>query len=328
MRRPFLILCALAGCGGGSSALPAAMDSGADLGPVAVSNDGSADAAPLAADTAPPVADAAQIDVAPSADAAPGDTAMSCVFNADCPDPLACAFGRCRPYCLEARDCPAGQRCAWIPRAGVCLLPGEDRCARNADCPSGLICAPDLRCRSQCKQTSDCHRAEPICADEFCAAPEDVSNGHLGGVVDAGSDAPMLWGLSRGMNRYRVIAVNNVSDGCAIEPQAILQMTLPVNYDGNTFTISIGNVQGSPPMPALGSGRVASNMAVLVRENQEGDGLCSYHRKDLGYLRLFDHDKFTLDVTEELSQFTPSCPDVPTGGHCLSSWQWTFAKEN
>jgi hypothetical protein len=322
MRRPIdsraLILCALAGCGGGSSALPAGMDSGADLGPIAVANDGSLD-------TAPPV-DAGPADAA-GPDAAPADTAaMSCLLNADCPNPLACAFGRCRPYCLEAGDCPAGQRCVRTPGADVCLLPAEDHCARNADCPSGLVCAPDLRCRSQCKQTSDCHRGEPICADELCAAPGEVTNGHLGGGADAGTDATMLWGLSRGMNRYRVTAVSNVNDGCAIEPQALLQLTLPVNYDVATMVISIGDFKGSPPMPALGSGRVASNMALLSRENQEGDGLCSYHRKDLGYFRLFDHDRFTLDVTEELSQFTPNCQDVPAGGHCLSSWQWSFVK--
>jgi hypothetical protein len=159
-----------------------------------------------------------------------------------------------------------------------------------------------------------------------------VFDGGLGSGADAGSDGPtMLWGLSRGTNQYRITDVANVSDGCAIDPGAVLQLTLPVTYDEATAVVSIGSQKGTPPMPALGSGRVGANVAMLLRENDQTTGTpvgCIYHVKTVAYFRLIYHDKFTLDATEEESLFSTGCTDVPAGGRCQSSWRWTFEKAN
>ena len=81
-------------------------------------------------------------------------------------------------------------------------------------------------------------------------------------------------------------------------------------------------------MPSVGSGRVANNWAVLIRENLTTDpaGACTYHRRDVAELFLFGPDRFQLQVTEEQSAFAAQCPSIPAGGHCLSFWTWTLEK--
>jgi hypothetical protein len=338
--RPLLLLCALAGCGSGSTALTAPNDAANESGPVASGSDaaapdGNANLLPDAPLNLLPDAPANLLPDAPAFDAPhtgeTGSAFPACVLNADCPEPLVCALGLCHLGCISARDCPSDRRCARVSGSDVCLRPEEDRCTRNADCPPILLCAPDLRCRNQCKQPGDCKGAEPICTNGYCAASQAVDGG-LDSGADASSDGPMmLWGLSRGTNLYRITDVASVSDGCAIDPGALLQLTLPVTYDEATSVISIGNPQGTPPMPALGSGKVGANMATLLRENDQTTGAtlnCIYHRRNVAYFRLFYHDKFTLDATEEESLFSTGCTDVPAGGRCQSSWRWTFEKAN
>jgi hypothetical protein len=337
--RPLLFLCALAGCRSGSTALPQLNDGASDFGPAASSSDalapdGNADLLPDAPVNLLPDAPANLLPDAPPLDALyTGDVfpPPSCVLNADCPEPFVCVLGLCHRACTASRYCPSFVRCARVAGSDVCLRREEDFCTRDADCPPMLLCAPDLHCRNQCKQAGDCKGFEQFCVNGFCDSWQPADGG-LDSGADAGSDGPtMLWGLSRGTNEYRITDVANVSDGCAIDPGALLQLTLPVTYNESAYLISIGNLQGNPPMPALGSGRIGANMATLRRSNQQSTGApveCTYDRTDVSYLRLFFHDKFTLDVTEEQAHFSIGCTNVPVGERCQSSWRWTFEKAN
>jgi hypothetical protein len=327
MARPTLLLLplALASCG---------TSDGASIAP-----DAGPDAAPVVPDAAPVLPDAGP-------DAAKSSLGYRCVLDSDCANPLGCVFDFCRQRCPESRECPTGQSCVTTSAGRFCLggdapvepgssdaapetapsidtamAPGlpEPACLVNSDCHQPLVCALGT-CHVTCLEDRDCppsQRCETVGAGRICQLP------------DAGaSDGPMsLWGLSRGMNQYRVTAVEQVSDGCALEPAAVVGMSLPVTYDDTTSVISVGTPQGIPPMPSLGAGKVANNMAFLVRGNVMNEGAgCSYRRNDSGVLRLFDHDKFTLHSTEGQSMFSPACTPVPVGGGCVSSWQWTLEK--
>jgi hypothetical protein len=262
----------------------------------------------------------------PRLDGGPPAAGGVCVLNSDCPLPLFCTGGRCHAQCLETRDCATG-RCVKGPEGRYCLSEAESHCALNSDCPTGLVCAVDRRCRNECRASIDCTPGQ-LCADQVCAQTNEVNGGgHLPGwPADAGAaDGPMLWGLSRGAHQYRVTAVEVKADGCKIEPGSVQGMTLPVTYDAATATLSIGSLKGSPAMPTLGSGQVANNMATLMRDNvmDTGAGTCSYHRRNVSMVTLFDHDKFMLDGVEYESMFVgPACTDVPAGGACTSTWRW------
>src|SRR5262249_55101614 len=108
-----------------------------------------------------------------------------------------------------------------------------------------------------------------------------------GGCLDGGlvGDGPTLYYLSYGMNNYKITGATNVNDGCDLEVgTTLVNMTLPVNYDGTTYKISIGEDFGSPPTPALGSGQVNNNMSTLTRENEAGKLPCTWHQKDVSTL--------------------------------------------
>lgn len=51
-----------------------------------------------------------------------------CARSSDCAAPLACAYGRCRIECTEARDCSPGLRCIDDGAGGVCTLEVEEHC--------------------------------------------------------------------------------------------------------------------------------------------------------------------------------------------------------
>jgi hypothetical protein len=154
---------------------------------------------------------------------------------------------------------------------------------------------------------------------------DDASMCGDGGCV-TGDAGPMQWGLSSGTNQYKVTAVNVMTDGCAIDPAMVMGTTIPLTYQGGT--ISLGDMKGSPAMPSLGSGPASGNTATLTRENDAGDATCTYHQKDVSMFELFDHDKFTLKVTETETMFSTGCGTaIPTGGMCTSNWTWTFAKQ-
>jgi hypothetical protein len=337
-RRPrFLLALVLAGCG--SSQIPS---STGDAAPGDAAADGAGPGSSLAdataADVAPDLSPDLPIDLAPL----PADATFAlpevpsrfgaCVINSDCANPLACVFGRCHIACAASRDCPFGSRCVKGPFGQVCLLPSEDSCETATSCPAPLVCAADHRCRNECRADVDCPIAQ-LCADRSaCVEPTGVViDGGSGLVVDGGSrvivDGAMLWGLSRGKNDYRVTAVANISDGCGLAVDGLVGSILPVTYDESTDIISIGNLQGTPMMPSLGSGKVGDNLATLLRDNVDSEGpSCSYHRRDVANLTLFGHDAFTLDITEIQSMFAAQCPTVPASGSCISRWRWTLRK--
>jgi hypothetical protein len=184
-----------------------------------------------------------------------------------------------------------------------------------------------------------CGDSDNSCTDAGC--PDGATALRDGGADVAApiADGPMLWGLTRSVagdggglapNQYTITGIANVKDDCAIGVAGLVGKTLPVIYEESTMTISIGDVQGSPPGPSLGSGKVAANMATLTRDNLSGlaTAACYWHQKDVSKLTLTNHDKFTLDVTEDEDTFAPGCatttPPPPAGGKCTSTWQWTL----
>jgi hypothetical protein len=148
------------------------------------------------------------------------------------------------------------------------------------------------------------------------------------GCADGGScgdDRPRLWGLSRGMNNYQIASTVGVDDGCMARPAMRSDVPLPVNYDETTTVVSVGAMEGTPPQPAFGSGSVAGNTATLLRENDSTDASgCTWHEKDSSKFALFDHDRFSLAVTEERSAFGAAC-SAP-GGSCTSTWTWSVTR--
>jgi hypothetical protein len=110
-----------------------------------------------------------------------------------------------------------------------------------------------------------CGSSDNTCGDAGCLDGAIVTG------PDAGADGPTLWGLSRDMNNYTVTAVTVASDGCMLSPGELMGMSVPANYVAATNTLSIGKSQGTPAMPAFGSGTVGANMATLTRDNQAGD---------------------------------------------------------
>src|SRR5439155_22485049 len=124
----------------------------------------------------------------------------------------------------------------------------EMACEAGEQCPPSLVCGPDRQCRNQCTTAADCPLAQ-ACIGRVCIEP-------VQGAVDAGADGsppdgpPTLWGLSRGTNDYRITAVSNFTDGCHLSVEQLVGMTLPLTYDPTTATISVGNPQGTPPMPS------------------------------------------------------------------------------
>jgi hypothetical protein len=170
-----------------------------------------------------------------------------------------------------------------------------------------------------------CGSSDNTCTDAGCP------DGGLGGNLDSSSDGLPLWGLSRDMNNYTVSKVTVTNDGCMSGPNELMGMSIPAKYDATTNTFSLGKDFGTPAMPAFGSGSVGANMATLTRDNQAGDpAKCFWHQKDVSLMKLFDNDKFTLDVTETQDMFsTAGCTGAdapPTGGTCTTTFQLTLAK--
>jgi hypothetical protein len=116
------------------------------------------------------------------ASAGGGGLAASCTLDTDCTDPLVCIFGLCHQQCAASRDCPAGELCASVAGNGVCELPQEASCSANgAPCPGGLVCAPDLECRTACSSVAEC-LTDQACTGGTCYDP--------GEGADAAADSP------------------------------------------------------------------------------------------------------------------------------------------
>jgi hypothetical protein len=162
-----------------------------------------------------------------------------------------------------------------------------------------------------------------------CGGDDDSMCGDAGCATDGGlsTDGPKQWGLSPGMNNFKVNSVSGVTDGCEVDPGAIVNDSLLVNYA--TPTISVGALMGTPPTPSLGSGPASGNKATLTGDNVVGDATatCTNRRQVTSMLELIGDDEFTLKVTETESMFSTGCGTaVPTGGTCTSTWTWTLKK--
>lgn len=101
-----------------------------------------------------------------------------CYVASDCPDPLVCAYQKCRNQCLSSKDCPSKHHCvgATAPRTGVCL-PDED-CKRNSDCNQPLVCGRSNLCEQQCQKTVDCLVSQ-ACDRGSCVDVENVPEGGM-----------------------------------------------------------------------------------------------------------------------------------------------------
>ncbi len=134
----------------------------------------------------------------------------TCTLASECEDVLVCRFGRCTNACERDVDCPPGARCE-ADGSGMlgCRDASDTECALNSDCPAPLICAPDDRCREQCRGDRDC-RDGTVCLSSMsptvCGSPDlrpdagfDAGTADGGptdagpmdaGLMDAGADLP------------------------------------------------------------------------------------------------------------------------------------------
>lgn len=111
--------------------------------------------------------------------APPLTTAMPCVRNGDCEEPLACVEGRCASECAEQRDCTGGTRCVIVAEAvGRCFVDAADQCDPGP-CPyTDLICSMD-RCYNAC--AAGCPGGS-LCVEGLCTRPSPDA-----GTLDAGT---------------------------------------------------------------------------------------------------------------------------------------------
>ncbi|MEZ4315848.1 MAG: hypothetical protein R3F61_00015, partial [Myxococcota bacterium] len=113
-----------------------------------------------------------------------------CALSSECPAFLVCRFGRCTNACENDVDCPPGARCE-TDDSGMpgCRDVADTECALNSDCDAPYICAPDRRCREECRTDRDC-RDGTVCLDTMsptmCGFPPD---GVDAGPADGGTDA-------------------------------------------------------------------------------------------------------------------------------------------
>lgn len=105
-----------------------------------------------------------------------------CALSSDCPDPaLVCVMGECTNACDTDRDCPPGSICEEDEGRRGCRDPYMTECTRyNSECPEPYVCAPDLRCREQCRGDRDC-RDGTVCdvaaTPNVCVAPAALDAG-------------------------------------------------------------------------------------------------------------------------------------------------------
>ena len=112
----------------------------------------------------------------------------SCARNSDCAELLACAAGRCRAACGDARDCGAGESCVAFRGSGVCVPPSQPvPCVFNTDCGAHLFCHSGV-CVAQCMTDHDCDHG--TCVEMLCSEPKLTASATDAGPVDGGaSDA-------------------------------------------------------------------------------------------------------------------------------------------
>lgn len=115
----------------------------------------------------------------------------ACELNSECLPPLVCRFGECTNECRTEEDCAAGASClAQDDGALGCVDVSEKPCQVASDCDEEWqFCAPDGRCREQCREDRDC-RDGAVCVGtegmRMCVRdlPDD---GVDAGAADSGS---------------------------------------------------------------------------------------------------------------------------------------------
>ncbi|RYZ02774.1 MAG: hypothetical protein EOO73_30385 [Myxococcales bacterium] len=116
-------------------------------------------------------ADPVELDKGGVLPPAPGPqaTPVPCGFDSDCPLPLVCSSGTCRPECARDEDCAAGERCE---DASCVASPLPGSCLRSSDCGEGDVCKGG-RCEpaaapSACDFDSDCGVDGQHCESGTC----------------------------------------------------------------------------------------------------------------------------------------------------------------
>ena len=117
------------------------------------------------------------------------DVGGTCILNSDCNGSLVCTMGKCHDACHTYADCPAGQPCTKVDNSPVCLAKAEAKCAADVPCGPLLICATDLRCRSDCN--AECLSGQ-LCVQGVCAWSDELDGKGQLVVPDAGAYDALL----------------------------------------------------------------------------------------------------------------------------------------
>ncbi len=96
----------------------------------------------------------------------PATSGAACARASDCAAPLTCSLGRCRPQCVQNRDCPIGSTCVVLAAGGACTLDDDPGCGPSAPCPSELACI-DRACANPCTTVAECP------SDALCSPGSD-----------------------------------------------------------------------------------------------------------------------------------------------------------
>jgi hypothetical protein len=106
----------------------------------------------------------------------------TCVLSSDCPESLVCLAGRCANACETTVDCPSGMECVAGPSGGRGCRDDSAECQFHTQCEEWEFCAPDHRCREQCRTDRDC-RDGAVCRGEelmrVCIFPTPQDGGLL-----------------------------------------------------------------------------------------------------------------------------------------------------
>ena len=131
------------------------------------------------------------------------------------------------------------------------------------------------------------------------------------------------FGFTMGTNCFDVTAVSNVNDGCMLAVGSVVGTALPVDYDPNTGTLTVGTA-GS-----LGAGVITFNMGTLMRNGMTSDAMmptCTWHQTDTSMVTVTANNEFDIAVTETQTMFAAACSGPPAGGMCTSTWTWKLKK--
>jgi hypothetical protein len=175
-------------------------------------------------------------------DAAHGEGCYPCLQDCACAAGLRCAVatdddpGRClQPCSVWADQCPAGQRCDYLPGAdflssstqGYCgpagALTAGSRCLADADCARGLACLEEISwpdggglCLPRCNRGGGVAGAPACATPATCIDDPRSSTGYIGGCAPS-CDAKVA-GSCAGAGAVCWKPYTNVTGHCAAQP--------------------------------------------------------------------------------------------------------------